>query len=336
MILRRGSETLLQQTRTRLLQMFERNIHDRFILCLAHITARDTGYPQLAAVFMVRVTSLLPTLPGDFRWRALQILVSRTDTALGMEAMELWMHLQPLLPQLLATRDEHIQEESLLLIQLLLCKIEEASVIRTTIDILMNAALSLTSSTAQKLFLETLAWIYDNKPAQRDYRTELRGYLLKALSDDSEVIRKQASQFWSGAGRLDSDPIHRLVDILSPSFYAKSIESTWLGSIISLLLQLCEASVDYNRPLAEPLDPTIQFRAVDMNSIATGTGVGTLLQYVPMGMIRATQTPAFSLTQSIATSADSSDTMNFQFAFPSSVTLALEEISESPQGSMFM
>eukprot|EP00698_Gefionella_okellyi_P020660 TRINITY_DN6517_c0_g2_i1.p1 TRINITY_DN6517_c0_g2~~TRINITY_DN6517_c0_g2_i1.p1 ORF type:complete len:3836 (-),score=923.59 TRINITY_DN6517_c0_g2_i1:17-10561(-) len=337
MILRRGCEALNTLARARLTSMFEKGMNDRFVTCLAHLCDISTGSPAFATVFANRVAALIPGLPGDFRWRGLQVMSSRAVTSLAMDASELFARLKPQLIQFLSLRDERTQEEVLRFLQHLMPKIDEDEKTRAIIDLLVAAGHGLVGATTRELYFSNLGWLYDNRPLLREHNPDLRGFLLRALADETEAIRTQAVNFWAGAGRLQADPVERLLQIISPEMYAPAAEPVWLGAAISLLLQLCESSVDYQRQMFEPLDPTVHFRPLNMDSVAA-TGIAATVENMPTGMIRATQTPMFSMTQSQAMGPagpamppPAPDTL--AFALPSAITLALEEAEATQSGA---
>lgn len=322
MIIKTGAVTALSEAKKRLDGLFRGKATDRYVLCLAHITAPDTGAPEFGLDELNHVAHLLPALPGEFRWRAIDVLRAAAYAGDSSVAAEIFQRVDPHVDKFAHHRDEDTQTAVLRLFAELLPKLPP--------DLVDGAVRRVVSSSrdavrnARLVALDCLAWLFDN--TKTDSHAQVRSLLLSALADDDEAVRTAARAFWAKVQRLGDDPVEFISAVLSPDqLFLPDAEHAWLGAVTSLLSQLSSRSVDFRKAFLQPLDERVQFQDLDLRGASvsgvSGSDAMEVESQAEGPMLRATMTPAFSMTLS-----QDLHNPSLSFAFSSS-SLAAGEVS---------
>jgi hypothetical protein len=315
MFARLGFPDAVEVAHSRLEALYQKQMYDRFVLCLAHASAADTGFVGLARPFNERVCFLLSTLSGEFRWRAIEALTSAAQSAHSAhETADLLERVRMPLGRVPQQRDEQLQLSATRFLDAILPKLPEP--LRPQVATLALAIDETAVGGARQLSLLLLARLYD----EREVRAAVPGLqsrLLSALADPDESVRREALEFWKS--RAKTDPLALLMRALSPSeLYNPATERVWLPAVLSLLAEQAIGSAGAKELIATSLGDSGGYTELNLGAASAtpnadvaegdagdGAGAGHLL-------IRATQTPAFSMTLT-----QDAENPTLAFAFPS-------------------
>eukprot|EP01083_Nonionella_stella_P086661 240892_1 len=290
---------------------------DKFVAVLNEI---GTVYPEFFDRSLIApVFQLLPRARDRFEAGALEVVKWKVDrTNDDEEDLKALRHVMPSV-----LKNGHAPSLNLLLVILYKTinhwdKAWNLEAVKQVLDALLTVCHQHKKSSVRISLFNILIHLFDNN---RDVRSDeellssIKLALLRGLADDENLIRKKLLNFWKQRLSQTEDIQSRLVYILT-EMYHPDAEEHWLGYAVHLLLDPCRDSADFDRPISDSsLNSKIAFRPCHIdgtwhersNPMAPTTfsqessGGSTPGFAAPAGMVLATQTDKWSLTQSLAT-----------------------------------
>lgn len=285
--------TLAQMLRDKINYFFSKTEYDRALNCLWNIGGR---FPEFLQLFYLKVFSILPSLVGQFKGVALDLILLNAG-----EIPDLFDRIKPELESIV----QHHDPSQTVVLKILMSLLNQKKITESQISGLYQSLIVAFSSHSnvecRALYYDILIWIYENTSSLRN-NASLLSSLLKGLTDDQDIISTKLYQFWDK--HLPQDTLHRLLQVLG-SLYSTDTESHWVHYTTSLVLELTHKSTDFERTLFEPLDEG-EFKEMHIDTTKTiSSSVAMDIDSTastqtnrPSGVgIRATQASEFSLLQ---------------------------------------
>uniref|UniRef100_A0A673C7H7 DNA-dependent protein kinase catalytic subunit n=1 Tax=Sphaeramia orbicularis TaxID=375764 RepID=A0A673C7H7_9TELE len=307
-------DKLLDLTVTKIKNLKDKNLDDKFIICLNKVSKH---FPPFMDRFVIFVFDLLPKLHGILKTNCLECVLSRADV---IPDIFLQLNTKGFI-QMMGHRDEVRQRVCLDIIYKIISLLTPVQ-----LQELMGAVtafVSHPSPVCRERMYDILMWILDNYSDQETMEDNVsvevlntaKETLLQGLSEENQGLQLYVHNFWSQEKRLPTATFERMLMVLR-SLYTRQIERCFLSLATNLLLEMTSQSPDFKRNMFEyPLSEcTFQDYVIDSNwrfrsTVMTPMFVETQSSQSPesvvasqsgsmKGRLRATQTSLeFSQTQ---------------------------------------